>query len=537
MQKDSLIRKEALRVSDSRHDRAVERKRKLANRRRRIADRLRERVWDEQPRPMFTASNIHYDLADKDRGLGEGGIGVMHLLARKAGLIERIDEELHLLKRHLPYHESDHVLNIAYNILSGGTCLDDLELRRNDEVYLDALGAQRIPDPTTEGDFCRRFEQADVETLMDVINETRLGVWRQQPPAFFEEAVIDMDGSLAPTYGECKEGMALSYKGEWGYHPLIVSLANTGEPLYLVNRPGNRPSHEGAWPYVDGAIELCRRGGFKKVLLRGDTDFTQTHRLDGWDAQGVRFVFGIDAMPNLVEIAENLAKSAWEPLARTAKYEVKTKPRRRPENVKERIVVEKGYDNIKLVSEDVAEFVYRPTACKKSYRVVVLRKNLSVEKGERVLFDDIKYFFYLANDVSSSRDAIVAEANGRCHQENLIEQLKNGVNALRMPVGNLVSNWAYMVMTSLAWTLKAWFALLLPESGRWKEKYREEKASVRSMEFKRFVNAFVRMPALVVRAGRRFLFRLLSWNPWQEVFLRGVEVLRDRSSLCRPMRC
>jgi len=511
-------------VSKSRRQKGLERKR-------RIARRLRDRNWEEQPDPMFSASNIHYDLAARDRGLGEGGIGAMHLLTRRVGLIGRIDAELHLLKRHLPYHESDHVLNLAYNILSGGTCLDDLELRRNDEVYLDALGAQRIPDPTTEGDFCRRFAAADVESLMDVINETRIPIWQQQPEEFFEEAVIDLDGSLAPTDGECKEGMGLSYDGQWGYHPLIVSLANTQEPLYLVNRSGNRPSHENAWPYADGAIELCRRGGFKKVLLRGDTDFSQTAYLDGWDGQGVRFLFGIDAMPNLVEIAENLPKSAWKSLARKARYEGKTRPRQRPENVKERIVVEKEYSNIKLQSEQTAEFGYRPTACQKTYRVIALRKNLSVEKGEKVLFDDLKYFFYITNDETSDRNALVATANGRCHQENLIEQLKNGVHALRMPVGDLVSNWAYMVMASLAWTLKAWFALLLPQKGRWKDKHRREKESVLSMEFKRFVNAFVRVPALVVRTGRRLVFQLLSWNPWQEVFLRGVDALRT------PMRC
>lgn len=511
-------------MSKSRRQKSVERKRS-------IAYRLRDRNWEDQPRPMFAASNIHYDLAARSRGLGEGGIGAMHLMARRVGLIGRIDAELHLLKRHLPYHESDHVLNIAYNILCGGTCLDDLELRRNDAVYLNALGAQRIPDPTTEGDFCRRFAAADVESLMDVINETRIPVWQQQPEEFFEEAVIDFDGSLAPTGGECKEGMALSYDGQWGYHPLIVSLANTQEPLYLVNRSGNRPSHENAWLYADGAIELCRRGGFKKILLRGDTDFSQTAYLDGWDGQGVRFLFGIDARTNLVEIADHLPASAWKTLARKDKYEVKTQPRQRPENVKERIVVEKEYSNIKLQSEQTAEFAYRPTACRKTYRVIALRKNLSVEKGEKVLFDDLKYFFYITNDPRSDRDALVRTANGRCRQENLIEQLKNGVHALRMPVGDLVSNWAYMVMASLAWTLKAWFALLLPQQGRWKDKHRREKESVLSMEFKRFVNAFVRVPALVVRTGRRLLFQLLSWNPWQEVFLRGVDALRT------PMRC
>ena len=121
----------------------------------------------------MTASNIHYELADRVQGLSAGGIGAIHLLARRIGLIGDIDRNLHLFKRHLPYHESDHVLNIAYNILAGGKRIEHLELRRNDEVYLNALGARRIPDPTTAGDFCRRFSETHVVTLMDAINETR----------------------------------------------------------------------------------------------------------------------------------------------------------------------------------------------------------------------------------------------------------------------------------------------------------------------------------------------------------------------------
>ena len=138
-------------MRDRRHEGAVERQRRWVNRKRRMAYRLRARAWGERPRPMFAARNIHYDLAEKDRGLGEGGIGAMHLLTRRVGLIQRIDKEVQVLKRHLPYHESDHVLNLAYNILCGGRCAEDLALRRNNEVYRDALGAERIPDPTTAG--------------------------------------------------------------------------------------------------------------------------------------------------------------------------------------------------------------------------------------------------------------------------------------------------------------------------------------------------------------------------------------------------
>jgi len=480
---------------------------------------------------MFSASNIHYELSDRTRGLATGGIGAVHRLARHVGLIDELDKRVEVLKRHLPYHESDHVLNIAYNVLCGGTCLEDIEWRRNDEVYLDALGAQRIPDPTTAGDFCRRLDEPDIEDLMAAVNEARLRVWSKQPEEFFEEAKIDADGTLAPTNGECKEGMDISYNGVWGYHPLVVSLANTAEPLYLVNRSGNRPSSEGAAERLDQSLGLCRRAGFAKVTFRGDTDFSQTAHLDRWDEAGVRFVFGMDARANLVERADSLGKKAWERLERPAKYEIQTQERARPENVKEAVVVEREFKNLRLLSEDVAELEHSPTKCSKTYRVVVLRKNLSVEQGEWHLFDDIRYFFYITNDFESPAEEIVFEANDRCDQENLIAQLHSGVRATRMPVDNLLSNWAYMVMAALAWSLKAWFALLLPGGDRWGEKYRREKNGVLRMEFRTFLNAFMRVPAQLIRTGRKLVFRLLSWNRWQDVFLRGCDQLHGR------MRC
>jgi len=483
-----------------------------------LSKRLERRQWPAQSKPMFGARDISYEMADRVRAIDCGGIGAFHQLARRTGLIGAIDEKLHVLKRHLPYHESDHVLNIAYNSLTGGTCLDDIELRRNDEAYMDSLGAQRIPDPTTAGDFTRRFTQQDVSALLEGVNSIRAKMWKKGlKPSERKEAILDVDGTVAPTTGQCKEGMGLSYKGVWGYHPLLVSLANTQEPLYLVNRSGNRPSHDCAVPWLDRAIELARQG-FERVCLRGDTAFSLTTHFDRWTEDGVRFAFGKEATQNLMDIAEGLDRRRWRVLNRPERLPEKGQSRQRPLNVKEQIVVEKGYKNLTLEKEHVAEFRYQPSKCKRPYRVVVLRKKLLVEEGQIVLCDDVRYFFYITNIEEMSPAQVVFFCNERCNQENLIEQLKNGLNALRMPVGDLVSNWAYMVMTSLAWTMKAWFALLVRRD--------EHREALLKMEFRGFLNAIVRVPTQVVRTGRRVLFRILGYNQWTRTFLETYDSIR-----------
>ena len=478
--------------------------------------------------PVMTASNIQYEVSDRIHAINCGGIGNFHLMVRELGLIDATDRRLPLLLIHMPYHVSDHVLNIAYNALCGGRCMQDMEVRRNDENYLNALGARRIPDPTTAGDFCRRFKQEHVETLLDVINDTRRRVWAEQPDSFFECAIIDMDGSLIETTGECKQGMGISYNGIWGYHPLILSLANTGEVLSIVNRPGNRPSHENAAREVERSLRVCFQAGFRKILLRGDTDFSQTKHLDGWDATAkIRFIFGYDAKKNLKAKADKLPESAWRRLVRPARYQVRTKPRQRPAKVKDRIIKEQKYLTLRLQSEDVTEFEYRPGACKKPYRMVVIRKNITKEKGEQRLIDEIRYYFYITNEREWSAEQIVFSANDRCNQENLIAQLKSGVAALRAPSNTLESNWAYMVMTGLAWNLKAWWALMLPERpGQWQERHHEDKQRVLRMEFKTFLNAFVLLPCQIIRTGRKLIYRLLSWNPHLSIFFRLVSRLR-----------
>ncbi len=462
--------------------------------------------------PVLCGGRIRYEVSQRMRAVGWGGLGLMSQLADHLGIAESIDRQVKVLRRHLPYRESDHVLSLIFNLLSGGRCLQDGEEKRLDEAYCEALGAERLPAPSTSGDFLRRFGEEEVEALQRAFEQVRLGVWKAQPKKRRKLAVIDVDGTQAETQGRCKEGIGVSYKGVWGYAPLALTLANTQEVLYVVNRPGNRPSHDGAQPWMGRAAELARRGGYERVLLRGDTDFSLTAGFDRWDEDGHWFVFGMDAHAALAARAQELDESRWQPLQRPAKGKGLRKRRVRH---RDRIVAQRGYRNQKLEREEVAEWKHRPVKCKKAYRLIALRKTISVQEGQRRLFDQTRYFFYISNAPAESMTAAeaVRHSNKRCNQEKIIEQLGNGVPALRLPSDSLLSNWAWMVIAAQAWNLKSWLGLTLPERMGGRRLVR--------MHFRRFLDRLLRIPCQILRRAGKPIHRLLSRSEWTPLLVQG----------------
>lgn len=498
---------------------------RLRRRKARIDRRLDGTCPWESARPVLGNRNLRYEVSGRVNATARGGIGLVHEFVRELGLPEAIDRNVVVLKRHFPYHESDHVLNLTYNLVTGGTCIEDIEKLRQDEAYLEVLGAQRVPDPTTAGDFLRRFDPDSLLGLAQAMNEVRPKVWARLPKRERALGTIDVDGTLAPTEGECKEGMGISYKGDWGYHPLVVTLANTREVLDVTNRPGNETSHQGAAWHLDQAKDQVLSGGFERVRYRGDTAFSLTEHFDRWSEEDAEFVFGYSAHPVLVDRADSLPERDWQPLVRRGPS--RGARRARPANVKRRIVEENGYTNLTLEEEHITEFAYQPAACGRTYRMIALRKRIRVTKGQLRLADDVRYFFYVTNVPKSDLRAqsVVSEANDRCEQENVIEQLKNGVHAMRSPSDGLASNGAWMLIGALAWNIKQWMGVSL---GR---KMKREAAELLRMEFRRFLHSLIALPCQIVRTGRRVVLRLLSYSPWARVLLDGTahfQTLRRR---------
>jgi hypothetical protein len=440
------------------------------------------------------------------------------------GLDRRINQHLFLLKVKLPYHESDHVLTHVYNLYAGGHGIEDIAHLQHSEAIQSLLGACRIPDPTTAGDFLRRFQALDLMHLQEQIDAAREAVWHQLPPKRRRRATVDLDSTIKEVYGECKAGADFSYNKKWSYHPLVATLAETYEPLRTIIRSGNAASADGAGVVLEEVLPMVQRH-FREVFVRGDSKFYRRDVIEACEAHGTRFALVMDHYDLLLDMAGGLRESEWKPLgdkpsARPGKKS-KRSSRRKRERARDQIVRRRGYKALQTTEQSVAEFYYPGPARKdrqeRTYRVIAKRQRVETHKGQALLFTEHRYRFVFTNIPCSSMSAaeVLHLAHGRGDQENAIEQLKNGIAALRMPTGELLANGAFLMMGQLAWCLRTWLSLLaLPaETVRW--------------EWKWFRQAFVHVAAKITHGARRAVVYLAGSHRFVQHLLIAAERLRS----------
>jgi len=452
---------------------------------------------------VFRHPKLHVS-EERGEATAYGGLSLASALVRSLGVPRALDEALSLLQSHRPFTESDHVLTHVYNLFVGGTCLEDIGHLQGSEPVRRMLGAVRIPDPTTAGDFLRRFDAASLSVLDGAIDEGQEAVWRRRHGRRkVDRGVVDLDSHVHAVYGDQKEGADFSYQGPLAYHPLVISLAETQECLRLINRPGNTPSAEGAESHLAELFPMLLRR-FRQVVVRGDSAFCKQALFDVCEAHGQSFAVVSPVQPNFEALAEALPESVWKPYRGPRERALRAQPpprrRKRRPNLRRRLARQRGKHDLQLERQWVTEIPYRPQRSATTYRLVIRRQRIE-EHHQGELFELWRYRYVMTNlPPSTSTQEAVDLTYQRCDQENVIEQLQHGIAGMRMPTGGLLSNAAFLTCARLAHNLKAWLAqLALPrETMRW--------------EWKRFRHAFVYVAARVLRQSRQIHVRLAMSN-------------------------
>ena len=464
-----------------------------------------ELLWPETEGRVMRHPVLHLQSDPRGEITHYGGLVLAQQFVRRFRVAQRVDESLVLFKRHAPYHESDHVLALAYTLYADGTCLEDQAALQGSEAVRRLVGACRIPDPTTAGDFLRRFTTAqDVEQLSEVIDEVEEAVWsklsrhvRRQRNKH-ELALVDLDGHIKPLYGVQKQGADFSYDRRWSYQPLVVSLGGSGECLKVVNQPGSARSSDAAAKALREVLPRVKRH-FQNAIVRGDTDFDRSDVFNAAIEEGAYFAIGGRLYPNRAALVQAIGEESWKPFVPRADRQQPSAPSRhgRTANYRRKKAGERKFRTLRTVKQWVSEIAYQPAGLDCACRMIVRRVLIEETDGQGALFEHFRYRLVLTNlPRTYTARQVVDITYQRCDQENVIEQFGHGIAGWRMPVAEFRGNSAWLQIARLAWNLGKWIAqIALPsEVVRW--------------EWKRFRRHFVYIAAKVLKTGRRWVVRL-----------------------------
>ncbi len=448
---------------------------------------------DEENKSHFSNPPIVVRENRQSPLISYAGIALARDLVSRLGIQSAIDSQLSILKRHKPYHESDHVLNLVYNFLTGGECLSDIERLQDTEGYLKVLGTDCIPDPTTAGDFLVRFQAEDVagfQRVLDGIQDTSFSLLDRKRK---ELATVDHDSSIHEVYGKKKEGADYAYENTYSYNVQYVTLAETADVLYQELREGNTYSSAGIKDVLPGILERVGRH-FRHLRFRADSASYDKDIVKVCDEGGAEFFISADQTQRLVREVLSIEEEGWKSFHRKKLGEVRRKPinRRRKRKNHKRAVLNrrKPHRNTKGKTQ-IASFFYQPIGWEKAYRFVAKRTEVLDESGQLYLKDGLfQYIYHVVVTNSAKSDSLVMSiAQGRANQENLIKDFKYGLGLSHVPTGFLLANKIYFKIAALAWNIKTWMLNLL------------KIGSGATLRFKRFLYLWIYQACIVSRTA------------------------------------
>jgi len=449
-------------------------------------------------------------------------------------IVKRLNENLSLIKQPKPYTNADHVLALVFNLYIGGRHIEDIAELQHSPAICRMLGAERLPDPTTAGDFLRRFDERDEHNLLslrDVGDGIQEDVWKELVKRFGRKtgkrgrrkrklplATVDLDGHIEEELGVTKEGADFSYNGKWGFQPLLITLAQFSEILWIMNRPANGRSSENVAEALDKVLPRLK-SYFERILVRGDSDFDRSDIRAICRAHGAYTAFvGRDNREARTKLAMSVEEHQWRPFlskAERQRRQRRTGPRKKKPNRRRQRARQRGYKELYQAREWMSEQFFSPPYEDESYRLVFRRQLIEHREGQIHMFDEYRYWSIVTDlPLEMTTAEVIDETYQRCDQENLIEQLGSAVAAWNMPVAEFLGNCAWLEIARLAWNLGKWIALLsLPfEVVRW--------------EWKRFRRAFVHIVGQVLVGGHRVTTRISTSHRHWSTFVEALNRLQ-----------
>jgi hypothetical protein len=427
-----------------------------------------------------TAGPARVEVVRSSQGItAHSGLVLVRELAVRLGVCELLDR-LTVKRRRRGFSPAQAVMAIVETLAAGGNCLEDSKLLRADSAQ-ERLRGHALPDPTTLGRFLRRFNIGHIAQLNLALD----ALFARVHPLVERggEVTLDIDASYVETHGPqgSRQGARGTYAGKVCWHPLLCFIAETGEWLGAKLRNGHAAAQTGALAFLDSCLRRLPEG--LRVFLRADEGFWGDPVLSGLEERKITYAVGAPLIASVKQRITEVREAAWGPSCYRA-------------------------------GSEVAEFRWRPKTWKRERRFVVRRD--PVEQGEQLSLEEREFHYWVivTNDRQRTADELERWQREKANVENRIKEAKLGLGLDNLPSQIFNANWAYLLLTLIAYDLLVWLKLLaLPEC--------ERTSYAKRLRFR-----FIAVAGSVGRSGRRLVLRLQAGYALFEEFVEALTRIR-----------